>query len=387
MVPEIPTSSTPDIVFENSTAVGNITEEISHPSEPLLFTISEISKPTESPRSIEVVTGTEQLIPTQPFVVETEQPNTVHSVSTEAEKPVPTRPLFVQTQPSNSGPSITRIIYPLSSRKMRNPSHFHSIPYYSPKTKPQRPSPVVTYRFGSDYPHDHIDDYTFRRKSAIVINEETKIIQSLAQQCPYRAEFYEHYLDNNTNQQKRSASGIPNYSIPLSVKKRQIRGLMTSVVQSPTGECDGCSRKNPISIHDTGAKIRKFVGNTEVPSIITSNNRFAFCTSSFVAVYPSAHTPFNVTVVSVTRYPMFSLSTLVQIVFFFFLKFYLDGQDTIFWSLLLNGLIDLIYLINSGLYTFLHVLLRLSIHSLLLLCFPSINCEIWVFTIFRPLTS
>ena len=255
--------------------------------------------------------------------------------------------------------------YPSSKR-----SHSHQLPpkdtskpiaYYTPSTPFQQPYPVKSLRYGHDYPWDHINDVVMFKRVNTIVNVERIRISAIAARFPYRVDFYSNYLKTHT-EEKRNGRNVPVYSIPPQVLKRQREGIMDGVSISPTGECDGCKRKNPIPISDTGSYIRKFVGNTEVFNIFTNGNGDVFCTSLFLAVYPNPNLPFNVTIVSVTSYSFSCYFTLVQIVFSFFLKSYLDGQDTMYLSSQQPYQIDRHYFVNWVLFIFLHELLPLSIH-------------------------
>ena len=130
---------------------------------------------------------------------------------------------------------------------------------------------MKSIRFGNDYPWDHVkDDVMYKRASTIVSVERIRI-STIAARFPYRADFYANYLTTNT-EEKRKGSNVPVYSIPPQVLKRQKEGIMAGVSISSKGECDGCKRKNPIMIPDTGKHIRKFIGNTEVFNIFTNGN-------------------------------------------------------------------------------------------------------------------
>lgn len=305
------------------------------------------------------VVGTE--VNSDKSVVPTTKPLTTLKPETKANL---TSPLSVlKTSPIT--PKSVSSAYPSSMR-----SYSHRLPpkdkarpiaYYTPSTPFQQPYPVKSIRFGNDYPWDHVkDDVMYKRASTIVSVERIRI-STIAARFPYRADFYANYLTTNT-EEKRKGNNVPVYSIPPQVLKRQKEGIMAGVSISSKGECDGCKRKNPIMIPDTGKHIRKFIGNTEVFNIFTNGNGDIFCISLFLAVYPDPNLPFNVTIVSVTSYLFHFCFILVQIVYLFSLKSCLDGQGTMYLSSQQPYQIDGHYFVNWVLFTFLHELLQLSIH-------------------------
>ena len=215
------------------------------------------------------VVGTE--VNSDKSVVPTTKPLTTLKPETKANL---TSPLSVlKTSPIT--PKSVSSAYPSSmtsySHRLPLKDKARPIAYYTPSTPFQQPYPVKSIRFGNDYPWDHVkDDVMYKRASTIVSVERIRI-STIAARFPYRADFYANYLTTNT-EEKRKGSNVPVYSIPPQVLKRQKEGIMAGVSISSKGECDGCKRKNPIMIPDTGKHIRKFIGNTEVFNIFTNGN-------------------------------------------------------------------------------------------------------------------
>ena len=219
------------------------------------------------------VVGTE--VNSDKSVVPTTKPLTTLKPETKANL---TSPLSVP----KTSPITPKNVSSAYSSSVRSYSHWlppkdkpRPIAYYTPSTPFQQPYPVKSIRFGNDYPWDHVKDDVMYKRASTIVSVERARISTIAARFPYRADFYSNYLATNT-EERRKGRNVPVYSIPPQVLKRQKEGIMAGVSISSKGECDGCKRKNPIVIPDTGKHIRKFIGNTEVFNIFTNGNGDVF---------------------------------------------------------------------------------------------------------------
>ena len=133
----------------------------------------------------------------------------------------------------------------------------------------------------NDHPHDHISDEVYVKRATYIHKEEKKKLKSMKKKYRARVLNY-HYFAMNMKFDKEVtpfSTYLYNMEPVDSGSKEQSLGL-------PDGEV-------------THVIVKKFKGNEEVSTIYTKDNRNYSFIHSFIAKYPLASDPFDVTCIFV----------------------------------------------------------------------------------------
>ena len=144
-----------------------------------------------------------------------------------------------------------------------------------------------------DYPHDHVDGVTLRKRLQALQPLEQQVIADKARIETNGRNYYLHCFDSLT-----PISQVQNHS----VLNKYHDYVYLGVHRYSNGDCEGCPLNKSIHYDLRNTQIRKFVGNREVFNIITNEHRFHFSPVSSIAQYPPNDAPFEVTAVTVASY-------------------------------------------------------------------------------------
>lgn len=140
-----------------------------------------------------------------------------------------------------------------------------------------------------DHPRDHVSDEVYGKRASHIYKEEKKLLKSMKKKHRARVLNYHHFAMNMKFHRE---------AYPFSTYSYLIEPMNNSSKEHSMGISDGDL---------SHVVIKKFKGNEEVSTIYTKDNRNHSLIHSFIAKYPLASDPFDVTCIFVMMF-VFSFS-------------------------------------------------------------------------------